>query len=162
VIKNWEEASGQGDGGMDREQENQGDADEQEDEVLEYENAESSSMSPAAFGSLSQIPARALDSRAAFLGGMLSYILYYWEVIESRQLLSLAMQRLSDHANAADASPAPLVSRRRGGATSVASTISSSGTRRRTNRRRQGSDEQMMMRWQVLMCNYLCSLFKTW
>ena len=94
VIKNCWKASGQGDDGMDREQEDQGDADEQEDEVFHDENAESFSMSPAAFGSLSQRPARALDSRAAlFLGGMPSYILYYWEVAESRQLLSSAMQR---------------------------------------------------------------------
>ena len=138
VIKNWE-ASGQGDGGMDREQEDQGDYDEQEDEVLHDKNAEL----PAVFGSLSQRPTRALDSCAAFVGGMPSYILYYWEVAESQQLLSSAMQRLSDHTNAADAASAPLVSRRRsGGATSVTSTITSSGGSRRRNHRQQDSADE--------------------
>ncbi len=77
------------------------------------------------FGSLRQRPAWALDSRAAFLRGMPSYVLFYWEVAESQQLMSSCLQRLSYHANASDASSAALVLRR-GGTKSVSSNITSS------------------------------------
>lgn len=137
IIKNWE-ASGQGDGGMDREhngeddepnqevdendvlgrEQDEGDDDEQQEHqeiadlnVGEINNNERSSTAPM-FGSLRQRPARALDSRGAFLRGMPSYILYYWEVAESQQLLSSCLQRLSNQANATDASSVALVSRR--------------------------------------------------
>jgi hypothetical protein len=144
IIKNWE-ASGQGDGGMDQDDEQQdengGGVDRELDgrgeQELDNENAEatmdeigndnnndSSSMAPT-FGSLRQRPARSLDSRAAFLRGMPSYILYYWEVADSQQLLSSCLQPLSDHANASDASSAAPVSRR-GGMASVRSNVTTS------------------------------------
>ena len=158
IIKNWE-ASGQGDGGMDREQgeedENSGGVDRELDgrgeQELDNENAEatmdeigndnnndSSSMAPT-FGSLRQRPARSLDSRAAFLRGMPSYILYYWEVADSQQLLSLSLQQLSNHANAADASSTALVSRR-GATASVRSNISGGSSRSDSRRRNTGEE----------------------
>ena len=159
IIKNWE-ASGQGDGGMDREQdegddehdldhENGSKGDEQREDAIdrdEHNNDESSSLTPS-FGSLTHRPARALDSRAAFLRGMPSYILYYWEVAESHQLLSSCLQRLSNQANAPDASSAALVSTRGGRTTSVRSDITSSGGSSRSGgrdsrRRRQNADEE--------------------
>jgi hypothetical protein len=147
IKKNWE-TSGLGEGGMDWEQEDGGwDDDEQEldedggeqqqeglfldddaeanlDEIDE-DNNESSSMAAPTFGRLMQRPGRALDSCAAFLNGMSLYILYYWEVTESQQLLSSCLQPLSDHANASDASSAAPVSRR-GGMASVRSNVTTS------------------------------------
>jgi hypothetical protein len=170
IIKNWE-ASGQGDGGMDREhngeddepnqevdendvlgrEQDEGDDDEQQEHqeiadlnVGEINNNERSSTAPM-FGSLRQRPARALDSRGAFLRGMPSYILYYWEVAESQQLLSSCLQRLSNQANATDASSVALVSRR-GGTTSVRSDITSSGGSSRSGNRgsrRRNTDEEI-------------------
>jgi hypothetical protein len=158
IIKNWE-ASGQGDGGMDQDDEQQdengGGVDRELDgrgeQELDNENAEatvdeigndnnndSSSMTPT-FGSLRQRPARALDSRAAFLRGMPSYILYYWEVADSQQLLSSSLQRLSNHANAADASSTALVSRR-GATASVRSNISGGSSRSASRRRNTGEE----------------------
>jgi hypothetical protein len=76
---------------------------------------------------------------------MPSYILYYWEVAESQQLLSSSLQRLSNHANATDALSAPLVSRR-GETTSARSDITSSGgsscSGGRGNRRRNTAGEE--------------------
>jgi hypothetical protein len=141
IRKNWE-ASGQGYGGMDREQD--GEDDEQQlddnDGSLDREH----NGGDEAFGSLRQRPARALNSRAAFLRGMPSYILYYWEVAESQQLLSSCLQRLSNHANASDALSAALVSRR-GGTTSSRSNITSSGGSSRIGSRgsrRRNADEE--------------------
>ena len=75
---------------------------------------------------------------------MPSYILYYWEVAESQQSLSSCLQRLSDNANASDASSAALVSRR-GGTTSATINIASSGGSSRSSgrgsRRRNTDDE---------------------
>jgi hypothetical protein len=119
------------------------------------------------FGSLRQRPARALDSRAAFLRGMPSYILYYWEVAESQQLLSSCLQRLSNQANAPDASSAALVSRRGGRTTSVRSDITSSGGSSRSGgrgSRRRNADEETddddEMTANKTEINW-CSLFKT-
>jgi hypothetical protein len=77
IVKNWE-ASGQGDGGMDRE-DNNGDENAEarsvdDHEIVDDSNSESS-RAPT-FGVLNKHrPARALDSCAAFLGGMPSYLL---------------------------------------------------------------------------------------
>ena len=151
IIKNWE-ASGQGDGGMDHEQDegdgeqdldengSMGDEQEQREDAIDDRDKNNES-----FGSLRQRPARALDSRAAFLRGMPSYILYYWEVAESQQLLSSCLQRLSNQANAPDASSAALVSRRGGRTTSVRSDITSSGGSSRSGgrgSRRRNADEE--------------------
>jgi hypothetical protein len=132
IVKNWE-ASGQGDGGMDREDNNE-DENAEARSVGNHEiddNSNSESLRAPTFGALKHRPARALDSRAAFLGGMPSYLLYYWEVAESQQLLSSCLQRLSSRANAADASSVSVVSTRRPRQTmsSGRSSISTSGSR---------------------------------
>jgi hypothetical protein len=49
-----------------------------------------------AHGSLVERPARALHTRAAFLNGRPSYLLYFWEVTDRHQLLQSDLQRLSD------------------------------------------------------------------
>ena len=41
-------------------------------------------------------PARALETRAAFLNGRPPYLLYFWEVADCHQLLQSSLQRLSD------------------------------------------------------------------
>ena len=69
-------------------------------------------------GSLSHRPARALQSRSAFLGGRPSYVLYYWEVVDSHQLLQSSLQRLTSNAGAANASVAPSAVSRTGSRTS--------------------------------------------
>jgi hypothetical protein len=124
IIKKWE-ASGQGDGGMDAEEQVDNNADM---DINDHEDDNANH-----FGSLAHRPARALDSRAAFLRpGMPSYLLYYWEMAESQQLLTSCLQRLSNRASAADASSAPAVSMR-------VQRMSSSTSRSRTRSRQRGS-----------------------
>ena len=125
IISRWEQ-SGQGEGG--RDQEDVGDDEEQEDTIT-YDGDEeeeegfgaeqpavlddnisfiTSQTSPAsAIGTLRGRPARALQSRAAFLNGRPSYLLYFWEVADTHQLLQSSLQRLSNHTGASDASQAP-------------------------------------------------------
>jgi hypothetical protein len=55
-------------------------------------------------GSLARRPARALQTRAAFLNGRPSYLLYFWEVADCHQLLQSSLQRLSNGTGASDAS----------------------------------------------------------
>ena len=132
IIRNWE-ASGQGDGGMDAE-EQEADSNANIDTNSDMDGNDQEDGNGNRFGSLAHRPARALDSRAAFLRpGMPSYLLYYWEVAESQQLLTSCLQRLSNRASAADASSAPAVSRR------VRQMSSSTSTRRRRRARRGSS-----------------------
>ena len=58
-------------------------------------------------GSLHARAHGALQSRAAFLNGRPSYMLYFWEVAESHQLLQSSLQRLTSNTGAVDASMAP-------------------------------------------------------
>jgi hypothetical protein len=142
---------------MDRVQDEQQDLDENGDLVNREqhlfgdeerdENAEESDVDENVTNlwGLKQRPARALDNCAAFIRGMTLYILYHWEVAESQQLLSSCLQRLSDRANATDASSAALVTRK-GGTASVGSNITSrsGGSTRsgsRCTRRRNSDDE---------------------
>jgi hypothetical protein len=60
-------------------------------------------------GGLQGRPARALNSRAAFLYGKPSYLLYFWEIADRHQLLQSSLQRLSESVAASDASTAPSV-----------------------------------------------------
>ena len=64
---------------------------------------------PLAYGSLAEAPAQALDNRRNFLNGKPSYILYFWELADQHQLLSSAVQRLSNQVGAADADATPSV-----------------------------------------------------
>ena len=96
IIQNWKR-SGQGEGGTDET--------EDLDDVLDGAVAESGD----AIGGLQGRPARALDSRAAFLYGKPSYLLYFWEIADRHQLLQSSLQRLSESVGASDASTAPSV-----------------------------------------------------
>lgn len=55
-------------------------------------------------GSLAGRPARALQTRAAFLNGRPSYLLYFWEMADSHQLLQSSLQRLNNNIAASDGS----------------------------------------------------------
>ena len=83
-------------------------------------------------GELTGRPARALQSRASFLNGRPSYLLYFWEVADAHQLLQSSLQRLTNNTGASDASCAP-----------TTSSISTSGSRirRRSHRQEQEQDE---------------------
>ena len=95
IIQNWER-SGQGEGGTDETE----DGDDVDGAVAE---------SGDAIGGLQGRPARALDSRAAFLYGKPSYLLYFWEIADRHQLLQSSLQRLNESVGASDASTAPSV-----------------------------------------------------
>ena len=96
IIQRWEQ-SGQGEGGRD----NDVDAEEDEEDEASVDRM---------IGSLSGRPARALQSRAAFLNGKPSYVLYFWEIANCHQLLQSSLQQLSNSTGASDASCAPSVS----------------------------------------------------
>ncbi|KAI2508206.1 hypothetical protein MHU86_6257 [Fragilaria crotonensis] len=139
IISRWEQ-SGQGEGGMDA---------EEEVEEANDEDASSSSLTPshqaddddgdtvrANFGGcLSRRPPRALQSRASFLNGRPSYLLYFWEVADVHQILQSSLQRLNNKAGAADASRAPISSR------SSTTSNDSGGGLSRSRRRRQQQEE---------------------
>lgn len=99
IISRWEQ-SGQGDGGRhgsddeDGSSENSGSAGEEE-------------RAPVPFGALARRPAFALNSREAFLNGRPSYLLYFWEVADSHQLLQTTVQRIDDGTAASDAASVP-------------------------------------------------------
>ena len=80
-------------------------------------------------GSLSHRPARALQSRSSFLGGRPSYVLYYWEVVDTHQLLQSSLQQLTSNAGAANASAVP-------------GTVSSTAGSRTSPRGRRDDDDQ--------------------
>lgn len=58
-------------------------------------------------GSLVGRPARSLQSRASFLNGRPPYLLYFWVVADTHQLLQSLLHRLSNSVSASDASCAP-------------------------------------------------------
>ena len=67
------------------------------------------SIGDTVMGGLQGRPARALDSRAAFLYGKPSYLMYFWEIADRHQLLQSSLQRLHESVGASDASTAPSV-----------------------------------------------------
>ena len=98
IISRWEQ-SGQGEGGMD----------EVDDENAGISLSCTSSVSEDNGGqyqhsSLARRPARALQTRAAFLNGRPSYLLYFWEVADRHQLLQSSLKCLSNGIAACDAS----------------------------------------------------------
>jgi hypothetical protein len=122
MISNWEQ-SGQGEGGIappppppprrkafTNQFDDTDDSDNNDDEIPET----------IAFGRLAGRPVRAMDCRESFLDGRSSYLLIFWEVADQHQLLTVALQRLSDAVSAVDASSAPatVVMRRPGGSRS--------------------------------------------
>ena len=130
IIQNWER-SGQGEGGRhaavgEQESEESDDA----DGFVIYDTTTS-----VRFGSLSSRNRSecALQSRAAFLCGKPSYLLYFWEVADRHQLLQSALQRLDDDVGASDASSAP----------SATSTNNQASLPSRRRRRQSDGDEQL-------------------
>jgi hypothetical protein len=97
IIQNWER-SGQGEGGTD--ETTSSDAEESGGSAVGNDNV---------MGGLQGRAARALESRAAFLYGRPSYLLYFWEIADRHQLLQSSLQRLRDSVGASDASAAPSV-----------------------------------------------------
>ncbi len=66
----------------------------QEDEGAASDDGYNPSPTPVAagLGELAGRPACALNMRHAFLNGKPPYLLYYWEVVDSEQLLALSLQ----------------------------------------------------------------------
>ena len=114
IVGRWEQ-SGQGKGGTAEEQEldklpdhvdfgsareeNGDDNSNTASSLANNEQPLSSSSSPSShdrFGGLSGRSACALQSRSAFLNGEPSYLLLFWEVIDSHQLLRSSWQRLNN------------------------------------------------------------------
>ncbi len=58
-------------------------------------------------GALTGRPAGTLNMRYSFLYGKPSYLLYYWEVADTHQLLVLSLQRLNNATGATDGSSTP-------------------------------------------------------
>lgn len=107
IMRRWEQ-SGQGEGGRD----NSDDDDDGDEERHEEHREEGRSLSADAaaadrsLGSLRGRPARALQSRAAFLNGKPAYLLYFWEVADTHQLLRSSLQCLTNGTGASDAASA--------------------------------------------------------
>ncbi len=81
--------AGQGEEGMDAEDEEHQRSTVFCDDTRSFgqvDNDEDSSVQ-CCIGSLDGRPARALQSRAVFLNGQPSYLLYFWEVADTHQLL---------------------------------------------------------------------------
>ena len=135
IIPRWEQ-SGQGEGGRDPQEEEEEDRGDDEDSVATSDNE----MSPLRqrqgknIGGLTGRPPRALQSRASFLNGRPSYLLYYWEVADAHQLLQSSLQRLNNDTGACDASSAP----------STASRGSSRAQRRRQQQEDQDSSSSFI------------------
>jgi hypothetical protein len=117
IIDRWER-SGQGEGGRDQEEDQvdaavshdiQDNDDPSATSSISSGDNDSSPRRPRNYGSLDRRPPRALQSRAAFLNGKPSYLLYYWEIIDAHQLLQSSVQRLTYNIGAGDASMAPTV-----------------------------------------------------
>ena len=131
IISNWE-MSGQGDGGRENEDASVNDNGSSTPSIDVEE------LPPAAMGgNLCNRPPRALDNRAAFLNGRPSYLLYFWEVADTHQLLASSLQRLRDSVGASSALSPPLIS------SSRRSSLTSSGGSSR-GRRPEGQDENVM------------------
>ncbi len=106
IIQNWER-SGQGEGGTDE----TSDAEQHHEDadVHDIQHIVEESGGDTVMGGLQGRPARALHSRAAFLYGKPSYLLYFWEIADRHQLLQSSLQRLHESVGASDASTAPSV-----------------------------------------------------
>jgi hypothetical protein len=86
-------ASGQGEGGRDAQEERDSDdgasstlTPSQEQQAGDNNDNENSSTTRDNIGGISQQPPQALQSRASFLNGRPSYLLYFWVTTASQQL----------------------------------------------------------------------------
>jgi hypothetical protein len=101
IITRWEQ-SGQGEGGVDAD-----DAPAEDEDAAADDNDVMSNEEPRHMGALTGRPARALNMRYSFLNGKPSYLLYYWEVADTHQLLVSSLQRLNNATGATDGSSTP-------------------------------------------------------
>jgi hypothetical protein len=101
----------------------------QEQQAGDDDDNENSSTTRDNIGGLSQRPPQALQSRASFLNGRPSYLLYFWEVVDAHQNFQSSLQRLNNNAGAADASQPS--------ASSSTTRSNRSGGRRRALQRQQ-------------------------
>jgi hypothetical protein len=130
------EQSGQGEGGYDGEEDQE---QEQQEGALSPDannddddnDSQHHSTERRKIGSLDRRPARALQTRAAFLNGRPSYVLYFWEVADSHQLLNSSLNRLSKSTGASHASCA----------VSTAPSTSSTGSHRCKQRQQDDSPD---------------------
>jgi hypothetical protein len=133
IITRWEQ-SGQGEGGIDTYDGDEEQEEQQEETVSpdasNNDDTDSQQHGRRHIGSLDRRPARALQTRAAFLNGRPSFVLYFWEVADSHQLLHSSLQRLSNSTGASDASCT----------VSTAPSISSAGSHRRKRRQDDSPD----------------------
>jgi hypothetical protein len=140
IIPRWEQ-SGHGEGGRDPQEEEEEERGDDEDSVATSDDE----MSPLQrrrhrnLGGLTGRPPRALQSRASFLNGRPSYLLYYWEVADAHQLLQSSLQRLINNTGACDAS-------------SAAPSTASCGSSRAQQRRQQQEDQDSLMSFIPLPC----------
>ena len=110
--------------------------DHNEDESFTEGDLMSPTRQNTTIGFLDRRPSRALQNRAAFLNGRPSYLLYFWEVAESHQLIQLSLQRVTKNADAVDASSAPSVTSTHSGSTP------SGGSRNQWGQWHHGQEEQ--------------------
>jgi hypothetical protein len=106
IINKWEQSGG-------RDPENY---DNNNNSTLDNDDSSTSSHPPDLRGqnvgtdsgqiisALTGRSARALQTRSAFLNGLPSYLLYFWEVVDKHQLLQTTLQRLDNSTGASDAS----------------------------------------------------------
>jgi hypothetical protein len=114
IINKWEQ-SGQVEGGRDPEN-----YDNNNNSTFDDDDSSTSSHPPdlrgqnvgtdtgRIIGALTGRSARALQTRSAFLNGLPSYLLYFWEVVDKHQLLQTTLQRLDNSTGASDASLASI------------------------------------------------------
>ncbi len=140
IITRWEQ-SGQSEGGM---LDIQGEMEATEGPAANHNHDDGNSFAMASqhasaadevshredsIGCLSGRSSRALQSRASFLNGRPSYLLYFSEVADRHQILQSSLQRLSNRAGAKDAP-------------SVPSTVSNSSGGGRAQQQRPQQQEQ--------------------
>lgn len=127
IITRWEQ-SGQGEGGRDVEEEEE--ATPTNDDASSSLTSQGGDDETRNIGALSGRPPRALQTRASFLNGRPSYLLYFWEIADTHQVLQSSLQRLNNSAGASDASRAP-----------ISSASNSAGSSRAVRRRQQQQQE---------------------
>jgi hypothetical protein len=97
IITRWEQiGQGKGEQGL------------KEDEATNNDTSSSLTSQQAdddtrSIGVLTGKSPQALQSRALFLNGHPSYLLYFWEVANSHQVLQSLLQRVNNQAGASDA-----------------------------------------------------------
>ena len=110
IITRWEQ-SGQGEGGQENEDAKEAaDQDDAASLTTSIATTADGNSPDKTIGALSGRSARALQSRAAFLNGRPSYLLYFWAIADQHQLLQSSLQRLNNGTGASDASCAPSAS----------------------------------------------------